>query len=200
MIIIKTWGEIKNEALGLMFSNNANGQTVSLADESVREYVINMIDAANYAIRDLSGAVPILKYFTYSQKGSNNDGVLRQEMRYLVPDYRTAASDTAEMVAAGVSINGGYLIVPRKAAVKVDIPYYAYAEQITADTEDDYTLDMLPECEDLIPLYMASRLYQEDDVQLATMYRNQYEAKKAELAAAADTGDSGDFVSVTGWI
>lgn len=183
-----------------MFSNNANGQTVKLDDESVREYVINMVDAANYAIRDLSGDVPIIKYFTYSQKGSNNDGVLRQEMRYMVGDFRAAAPETAEMVAAGVTVAGGYLIVPRKAAVKVDIPYYAYAEQITADTEDDYTLDMLPECEDLIPLYMASRLYLEDDVQAATVYRNQYEAKKQELAATADTGSGGEYTSVTGWI
>ena len=183
-----------------MFSNNANGQTVKLDDESVREYVINMVDAANYAIRDLSGAVPILKYFTYAQKGTNRDGVMRQEMRYMVGDFRAAAPETAEMVAAGITVGGGYLTVPRKVTCNVDIPYYAYGEAITAETEDDYTLDMLPECEDLIPLYMASRLYQEDDVQLAAMYRNQYEAKKQELAATADTGSGGEYTSVTGWI
>lgn len=197
---MKTWGEIKNEALGLMFSNNANGVRVSLTDASVQEYVINMPEAANYAIRDLSAAVPILKYYTYSQKGQDRDGVLRQEMRYLVPDFRAFAPETAEMVAAGVSTGGGYLVVPRKGAISVDVPYYAYGESISAETADDFQIDMLPECEDLIPLYMASRLYFEDDSQLATIYRNQYEAKKAELAETADYGSGGEFVSVTGWI
>ena len=196
---MKTWGEIKNEALGLMFSNVNGSAKVSTKDADVQEYVLNMIDAANYAIRDLSAAVPILKYFTYSQKGQDADGVMRQELRYLTGDYRAAADDTEEMLAAGVRVQGGYLITPRRGEIRVDVPYYAYAQQITAETEDDYDLDMLPECEDLIPVYMASRLYMEDDVQLATMYRNQYEAKKEALAASADLGKSGTFVNTTGW-
>lgn len=196
---MKTWGEIKNEALGLMFSN-VNGSTkVPTSNADVQEYVINMADAANYAIRDLSTAVPILKYFSYSQKGQDADGVMRQELKYLTGDYRAAADETEEMLAAGVRVSGGYLITPKRGEIRVEIPYYAYAESITAETDDAFQIDMLPECEDLIPIYMASRLYMEDDVQLATMYRNQYEAKKAELAANADLGKSGKFISVTGW-
>ena len=107
---MKTWGEIKNEALGLMFSNVNGSAKVSTKDADVQEYVLNMIDAANYAIRDLSAAVPILKYFTYSQKGQDADGVMRQELRYLTGDYRAAADDTEEMLAAGVRVQGGYLI------------------------------------------------------------------------------------------
>jgi hypothetical protein len=196
---MKTWGEIKNEALGLMFSN-VNGSTkVPTSNADVQEYVINMADAANYAIRDLSTAVPILKYFSYSQKGQDADGVMRQELKYLTGDYRAAADETEEMLAAGVHVLGGYLITPKRGEIRVEIPYYAYAESVTAETDDAFQIDMLPECEDLIPIYMASRLYMEDDVQLATMYRNQYEAKKAELAANADLGKSGKFISVTGW-
>lgn len=197
---MKTWGQIKNEALGLMFSNNANGERVGLDHESVQEYVINMPEAANFAIRDLSAAVPILKYYQYAQKGQNKEGVNRTEMRYLVGDFRTFAPETAEMVALGVRTGGGYLVTPRKGAYSVDIPYFAYAPTVDEETEDDFMIDMLPECEDLIPLYMAARLYFEDDSTLATVYLNQYEAKKAVLAAEAEYGAGDDFVSVTGWI
>lgn len=196
---MKTWGQVKNEALGLMFSNNSGGVKVGTDDASVQEYVINMIDAANYAIRDLSAAVPILRYFTYVQKGTDADGVMRTEMRYMTDDFRTFAPETPEMLEAGVRVGGGYIITPKRGEIRVDIPYYAYAQQIDEETEDDYDLDMNPECEDLIPIYMASRLYFEDDLAMATMYRNQYESKKAELAAKADMGMESEFISTTGW-
>lgn len=233
---MKTWGEIKNEALGLMFSNVSGSAKVPTTAAEVQEYVINMADAANYAIRDLSAAVPILRFHPFTiaeelppEEVPPEDGgedtptdttteptetqkIVQNPVPmttaggkhwYLMPtlaaSFRTFAERSEEMYAAGMTTQGAYLIVPETFVGTVMIPYYAYAPVITADTADNDLLDMLPECEDLIPVYMASRLYMEDDVQLATMYRNQYEAKRDALAANADMGKSGTFMSTTGW-
>ena len=248
---MKTWGEIKNEALGLMFSNVNGSAKVSTKDADVQEYVLNMIDAANYAIRDLSAAVPILRFYPFTITQPEIDPPTEDDIPptdtetpdtetpdtenpdpelpdaetptpveetnknpvptasvlgmdwYLMPTlikgFRSFADESHEMYAEGFRTQGTYLKVPTSFVGTVLIPYYAYAPRITDETGDDYDLDMLPECEDLIPIYMASRLYMEDDVQLATMYRNQYEAKKEELAARADLGMSGSFANTTGW-
>ena len=196
---MKTWGEIKDEALGLMFANNSGGVKVTTKDASVQEYVINMAAAANYAIRDLSGVVPILRYFTYNQKGTDADGVMRLDMRDMVDDFRAFAPSSDDMLLAGIKTASSYLIIPKRGEIAAEVPYYAYAQTIDAETPDDQDIGMDPVCEDLIPLYMASRLYTEDDVQLATMYRNQYEARRAELMQTADYGDGGGFVNTTGW-
>lgn len=203
---MKTWGEIKNEALGLMFSN-VNGSTkVPLSNADVQEYVINMADAANYAIRDLSAVVPLISFFDFAQGQENSpkpageiNGRYWYAMPQLASDFIRFAEGTQEMYAVGVKTASYYLQVPTGYTGNVTIPYYAYAPTVTEETADDVLFDWHQECLDLIPLYMASRLYMEDDVQLATMYRNQYEAKKAELAERIDTSMSGNFVNTTGW-
>ena len=43
------------------------------------------------------------------------------------------------------------------------IHYRAYPQKITLETPDDYELSLDPEVEALVPLYMASQLYKDDD-------------------------------------
>ena len=51
----------------------------------------------------------------------------------------------------------------------------------------------------LLPLYMASQLYKDDDITLATMYRNEFEVAFS-LLQRADTGEvGGQFTCATGW-
>ncbi|WP_462385258.1 hypothetical protein [Intestinibacillus massiliensis] len=50
---------------------------------------------------------------------------------------------------------------------------------------------------------MASRLYKDDDIAIATDYLNEYQARRDELIRTADDvvdGSYGNFVSVTGWV
>lgn len=45
----------------------------------------------------------------------------------------------------------------------------------TIDTPDDTVIPLVEECAVIMPLYIASQLYKEDDRGLATMWRNEFE-------------------------
>lgn len=56
------------------------------------------------------------------------------------------------------------------------ILYQPYPEKISDETEDSYELPLEYETAVLLPLYMASQLYKDDDISLSTIYRNEFEA------------------------
>lgn len=70
-------------------------------------------------------------------------------------------------------------------------------EEITQNTPDETEIAIAPEAVVLIPLYMASELYKDDDLSTATYYRNEFEAGLALLRNNV-TGSS-SFTSATGW-
>ena len=55
------------------------------------------------------------------------------------------------------------------------IYYNAYPGQITITTDDDYVMTVDPEIIVLLPLYMASQLFKDDDPGIATTLRNEFE-------------------------
>lgn len=54
-------------------------------------------------------------------------------------------------------------------------------EKITDNTEDNYEIEMPEDACVLIPLYIASQLYKDDDISLATQYRNEFETGLQDL-------------------
>ncbi len=62
-------------------------------------------------------------------------------------------------------------------------------EVITADTDPQYELKMIEEACVILPLYIASELYKDDDITLATVYRNEFENELSELAMNIETND-----------
>lgn len=80
------------------------------------------------------------------------------------------------------------------------IYYRAYPVQITPDTEDDYELPIDPEVYTLLPLYMASQLYKDDDNGIATAYRNEFEVGFDRLVNSANLSAYEEFTSASGWI
>lgn len=56
------------------------------------------------------------------------------------------------------------------------IKYQPYVQKIDEDTSDDYQLPLEKEMAVLLPLYMASELYKDDDLAMSTIYRNEFEA------------------------
>ena len=80
------------------------------------------------------------------------------------------------------------------------IYYRAYPQKITASTPDDYVLEVDPEVEALIPLYMASQIYKDDDQAIAMSYLNQFETGLSRLQDANRPPSSAEFTSESGWI
>lgn len=72
---------------------------------------------------------------------------------------------------------------------------------ITEDTPDEYELPLPKECCDILPLYIASQLYKDDDISMATIWRNEFETAKETILAMAqgENTSGGSFESATGW-
>lgn len=92
------------------------------------------------------------------------------------------------------------LVLDRDMIGNFTIYYRAYPVQLTADTDDDYELPIDPEVYSLLPLYMASQLYKDDDNGIATSYRNEFEVGFDRLVNSANLSAYEEFTSESGWI
>lgn len=70
---MRKWKDLQMEVLGLAFSRTRSGAVVSLNDDDVLEYVAEMPDAANYALRDLCRiAKPLVRKYEIVQSLPEN--------------------------------------------------------------------------------------------------------------------------------
>lgn len=92
------------------------------------------------------------------------------------------------------------LVLDRDMVGSFTIYYRAYPEQFTNETEDDYEIPIDPEVYALLPLYMASQLYKDDDNGIATAYRNEFEVGFERLVNSANLSAYEEFTSESGWI
>ena len=63
-------------------------------------------------------------------------------------------------------------------------------DRIDKDTKDDYKLTISEDACVLIPLYIASQLYKDDDISQATAYRNEFEVGLQDLYRNIETQES----------
>lgn len=136
--------------------------------------------------------------------------VLKYDLKDLVSDYYRL--DSGNIFFEGDEKYARYIqttnffqegndrfVIDREIPGNYIIKYKAYPPQITTETEDDYELPLDPEVAVLLPLYMASQLYKDDDGGLATGYRNEFEVARAELVKGEDSPVAEKFISESGW-
>lgn len=134
---------------------------------------------------------------------------IRINMSDVVDDFYQIAP--AELYDTGVSGNDYIvankyfqeadktLVIPRSKPGIYLIHYRAYPQQITLETPDDTVLALDPEVAALIPLYMASAIYKDDDLSVATVYRNEFEVGRDALSQGALIPKKEKFVTSSGW-
>ena len=91
------------------------------------------------------------------------------------------------------------LVLERSMPGTYTVYYKKYPQAITTETEDEYEFILDPEVAALIPLYMASQLYKDDDNSIATVYRNEFEVAFERLTQFAEVPRKEAFVSESGW-
>jgi hypothetical protein len=91
------------------------------------------------------------------------------------------------------------LIIPRKDTGVYTVYYKAYPGEITLSTPDTYDMSLDPEVAAILPLYMASQLYKDDDNAIATVYRNEFEVAREALSQKANVSKREEFISESGW-
>ena len=77
--------------------------------------------------------------------------------------------------------------------------YKKYPQEITKETPDDYVFPLDPEVATIIPLYIASQLYKDDDNGIATTYRNEFETAFDRLKQKVEVGRREEFSGESGW-
>ena len=91
------------------------------------------------------------------------------------------------------------LVLRRNMPGEYTVYYKAYPTQITLSTPDTYEMDLDPEVAALLPMYIASQIYKDDDNSIATVYRNEFEIALQSLSQGAGVPKNEEFVSESGW-
>ena len=200
-----TWKDVKLAALQKMFS--AEGLTINESDEAVREYLNAMPQAANEGLQLLCTAGKYLRRrFDIPQGDSSRPRTI--DLNAAVPDlyrveqlelYAFDEAGTPAPVRGAKLVAGRYLVLPAGVEGPLALYYNAWPAPVTAQTPDEEELPLDPEVAVLLPLYIASQLYKDDDITLATVYRNEFEVAFS-LLQRADSGEvGGEFTCATGW-
>ncbi len=133
----------------------------------------------------------------------------RYDMKVIAPDFYKLV--TSDVVYQGGFSNTRYqktldyqwegdsvLVLNHFLKGSWKVHYNAYPAKITRDTPGDYELPLDPEVACLVPLYMASQLYKDDDAGLSTVWRNEFEVAR-ELLSPTNVIGATRFVDVMGW-
>lgn len=207
-----TWGEIQIEACKKMFLNNDAIKVTDLPsmknDNKYKWYLNAMPQAANEAIYEIikRGKKHTKRYeFAIVEDGTVNEP-LKVDLKTVVPDfYRIAKlyyqkpSGYQELInnTDYQMLNNYELVLNGNKYGNYLLEYQNYPTKITNETLDTEEIELEKETAALIPLYIASQLYKDDDIAIATTYRNEFEAAVENTFKIIDDLK---FVSKTGWL
>ena len=182
------WKDIKLATLQKMFS--AEGNNIP-SDDSTRDYLAGMPYTANEGLMMMcTDKRHIVKSVDIDNTmGEPVGGFLRCQMRELATDFYEFSGEVYYTEGIGHKRTQAYrteaqdvLVLPMTFNGVYTVYYNAFPETITSTTEDEYELKAPVDVQVLLPLYMASQLYKEDDNGIATSLRNEFEVAYERLA------------------
>ena len=204
MALKTTWDTIRMITLQKMFLSVDNAVQ---ENDSNRDYLKAMPGAYNEAVMLLSTANRyIVKSFEVPADALTN--TITVDLQSAVDDlYRLKPNGIYFTDSNGVMtecdkynlIGDRYLQLRNNKAGVYQILYFAYPVAATAETEGDADMQLDPDVAVLIPLYMASQLYKDDDISIATQYRNEFEVARELLIKERNGSYASKFRSITGW-
>lgn len=201
-----TWKEIKKATLQRLFV--IEGGVVVISDVT-QPYIHAMPAAANEGIYLLSAAGGVgVKALTFHKKRGYGN-YERFNMNEYVHDFRSFTDEIYIQTSHGRNKIYGYvteassvLVLPAWLEGEVTVYYNPLPQIITPSTDDEEEIKLLPMACSLLPLYMASQLYKDDDMRAAVQLRNEFELGLSRLSAmiTRDNKKKETFESVTGWV
>lgn len=184
-----TWGDIKLATMQKMFS--ADGSEIP-ADDSSKDYLAGMPYVANECLQMVCTSKKyIVKSVDVNSSEGERTGQFRKfHMKDLVEDFfefygevYITSGNYHERCAEYRSEAQDVLLIHSDLEGTYTIYYRAYPPAVTAATEDDYSFDGISsDVLAILPLYMASQLYKEDDNGIATSLRNEFEVAYERLS------------------
>lgn len=189
-LLCKTTGG-KYKAFKGLISNTDNSEIRLLF---IHEYIYNVRNIALYDVN-----------FRNRNDIIDNTGKQRYDFNILIDDLFQISSVEIEPYDNNYGVyansytmnNDNIFILNSDIKGNIIVKYIAYPDKITSTTSDSYVFTLPHDMLMLLPLYIASELYKDDDLALSTMYRNEFEAG---LNAIIKRPTGLEFTSVTGWI
>jgi len=181
------YGDLKLFTLQKMFA--VTGTTI-VVNSSTTPYINSMPAVANEALQLCSTVAKyIIKSVDITQDGTDPGLVMKYDLKTLAADFYSLGTnkvyfnDGEEYGATNdYSIEGSSIfVVPSETVGTWTIYYNSYPTEITSATLDAFVIDVDREVAAILPLYMASQLYKDDDVSLATGWRNEFEVAFEKL-------------------
>lgn len=175
---------------------NIENKAVTIVFNSAYPYTIKNI-ALYQAVFDYAEDIP-----AYAER-------IRYTMTDLVDDFHTINSiyfegdaNTSRYIKTDdVFQEGDKVLALDSDTIGNYIVYYnALPTELSTVTDDDYVLPLDREVAALLPLYMASQLYKDDDIAIATQYRNEFEVGFERLQASIPNGKAEAITIESGWI
>ncbi|GEM_PF-6812198 len=183
-----TWKDIKQSVNRLMFLDASD---IDDYYNSV-EYKEAVIEAANFALIELSKIFPALKTYTITQSESDEDGYNTYDMLELVDDF-AGFSDDAPVLMSDDELGwvdcpdyqillDRYLYIKKSIDGDFNIIYKKALTKITSATDNESEMELNAEVCNIMPLLIAYRVYKDDDPYKAAQYFNEYMNARAETA------------------
>lgn len=196
-----TWGEVKQAALQKLFSARDGVSTT----QANREYMEGMSQAANEGLALLCAEnLPLRRCFTVTVEAAGPRTVPLADLaadfwRAGEPEAYRRREDGRLVPAGGFAFAAGRLLIPESWRGEYEVWYDAAPPRLTDATPDSEELPVEQQAAVILPLYMASQLYKDDDSALATAYRNEFEAARAALRPVNSGVRAESWASLNGW-
>ena len=195
------WGQIQIETLKKMFLNNDELNVSDLKtykeDKKYKTYLYAMPQACNEAINYiLENGKPNVKSYKLRYK----DNTKKYDLNQLIPNFKRVY----QIVYDGINkpdwyIEGNNILVVynwNKDDGEITIYYESYHDLITSITPASSSIDLDNQLVTLLPLYIAGELYKDDDVQLSTMYMNEFITNVSNITGKDFNPNPTEIVSV----
>lgn len=134
----------------------------------------------------------------------NNTKKQKYNLKTLISDFYDIVSIEHEKDDTKGSYNSDFtlegdntLVIDSELKGNFIITYKAYPVKITLSTADTYVFDMPANMISILPLYIASELYKDDNISMATIYRNQFER---ELMNIEESEEPLEFANKSNWL
>lgn len=211
--------EINNDATIYIQQYTTEWETISTITHTATKYGVyetkkGLIDNENknpirllFKADDYVYSVRNVALYNINFKDTNNIYNNTQKQKYdlaeLIDDFYDIISVEFEKEDEKNKYNSNFILEEDKTLVfdtkmkgNFIITYKAYPEKITSTTADSHTFEMPSEMIALLPLYIASELYKDDDISVATTWRNQFEVALSEIEVLEEPIDYADTQNV----
>lgn len=198
-----TWKEIKLATLQKIYS--AEGTNIP-TDDATKDYLAAMPYAANECLNMIcTNKKHIVKSVDLDPDSGNVLGSFRKhDMKELTDDFFAFdgqvyyTEGNTHQRTTNYYAENNVILVNKDAKGIFTVYYRAYPEAITSETVDSYILPYEPDVCSILPLYIASQIYKEDDNGIATSLRNEFEVAYDRLSQETNAVTLESF-NESGW-